>query len=120
MKYPLQQVRPSDMPAIASKRRRKRLKPFRLGQHIAPPLTADERQRILDRDWCAAIGGWRCPYCERIVTSADGVHVDHVVARQGKWKRGGNSPSNLVTCCVACNLSKGNKPLDAWLSMRGA
>lgn len=118
MKYPLPDVTMKPDPVAAMQRRSRRDKPFRRGELIVPPLTTAQRQAVLDRDFNPEVNGWVCPYCAVVVTCLSGVQVDHIVARRGKWRRGGNTPSNLITCCKPCNLSKGNKPVDSWLSAR--
>lgn len=55
------------------------------------------RFRILQRD------GFRCVYCGASPDVAE-LHVDH---RQPRSRGGTDHPSNLVTACAACNLSKG-------------
>lgn len=54
------------------------------------------RLQVLARD------GYTCAYCGN-----DATQVDHVVARSV----GGEmySMDNLVACCAACNVSKGNR-----------
>lgn len=54
------------------------------------------RKRIYKRD------NNQCVYCE----SKKHLTIDHVIP---KSKGGDNSWKNLVTCCLACNLKKGNK-----------
>jgi hypothetical protein len=54
------------------------------------------RKRIYKRD------NNQCVYCE----SKKHLTIDHVIP---KSKGGNNSWKNLVTCCLACNLKKGNK-----------
>jgi len=50
--------------------------------------------------------GGECFYCRRQLRNRTRV-LDHVVSRA---RRGRNSYRNLVTCCVDCNASKGEKP----------
>ena len=50
-----------------------------------------------------------CVYCGSTVGP---LHLDHI------WpvsKGGTNEPSNLVTACANCNLSKGSKSLREWM-----
>lgn len=54
------------------------------------------RFRILARD------GFRCVYCGATPGEAE-LHVDH---RQPRSRGGSDHPTNLVTACRACNLSK--------------
>lgn len=55
-----------------------------------------KRERIYRRD------GGKCVYCE----SKKNLTIDHVIP---KSRGGGNSWSNLVTCCNSCNVKKGDK-----------
>jgi len=48
---------------------------------------------------------YKCLYCE----SKDGLTLDHVVP---KSKGGPNSWTNLATCCMKCNVSKGDRLLE--------
>jgi hypothetical protein len=57
------------------------------------------RKRIYKRD------NNQCVYCE----SKKHLTIDHVIPKS----RGGNNTwKNLVTCCLSCNLKKGNKTPD--------
>jgi len=56
------------------------------------------RHRIMRRD------GHTCVYCG----SKKNLTIDHILP---KSKGGGNTWSNLVTCCSPCNLKKGDKLL---------
>lgn len=62
------------------------------------------RQEVFERD------GRRCRYCDRAITWAD-YHCDHV---EPVSLGGSDRPSNLAAACVACNLAKAAKPLEAW------
>lgn len=54
--------------------------------------------------------GFRCRYCG---STEQPLHCDHVVP----VSRGGtNDLSNLACACAFCNLSKGDKLLEEWLS----
>jgi hypothetical protein len=63
------------------------------------------RKRIYKRD------NNQCIYCE----SKKHLTIDHVIPKS----RGGNNTwNNLVTCCLSCNLKKGNKtPEEAGMRM---
>jgi len=77
---------------------RRRLYPG--GQDITSAMTAE----VMD-----ASGGI-CPYCSE--PFEDG-HIDHIIP----VSRGGtNDRVNLVYCCASCNLSKGDRLLEDWLS----
>lgn len=52
----------------------------------------------------------KCAYCKCDVTNS--YHIDHI---EPISKGGSNGIYNLVITCPTCNLSKGNKDLDAWL-----
>jgi hypothetical protein len=56
------------------------------------------RGAIMSRD------GWACVFCG----TAKNLGLDHLKPR---IKGGTNKPTNLVTCCVSCNASKGDR---AW------
>jgi 5-methylcytosine-specific restriction endonuclease McrA len=51
-----------------------------------------------------------CVYCGQVL---DEPQIDHVVPI---CRGGSNDLANLVTSCSACNLSKGRKTLEEWLS----
>jgi hypothetical protein len=60
-------------------------------------------QRVIERD------GGRCFYCG----SGEKLCADHKVP----LSRGGtNDPSNLCACCRNCNLKKGSRTAEEWLS----
>lgn len=65
------------------------------------PANLRTRFLVLERD------GFRCVYCGRSPKNDDSVilHVDHVHPRS---KGGSDDMSNLVACCVECNLGKGD------------
>lgn len=48
---------------------------------------------------------FRCLYCG----SKDSLTLDHVIPRS---KGGSNSWTNLVTCCMKCNVNKGDRLLE--------
>lgn len=64
------------------------------------------RARIFERD------GGSCAYCGAELTTAT-MHVDHVIPVS---RGGGNNDSNLVASCRPCNLSKGARTAEEWLS----
>lgn len=53
---------------------------------------------------------YECAYC-----GAESDGIDHIIPRHHK---GDNSPSNLVSACLACNQSKGTKRLEYWYTER--
>lgn len=59
------------------------------------------REGVFERD------GYACVYCG----SGRDLHCDHV---HPVAKGGDHHPSNLVTACAACNLSKGSKTVAEW------
>ena len=61
------------------------------------------RQNIYRRD------GHKCIYCG----SKNNLTLDHVTP---KCKGGGNTWKNLVTCCGSCNVKKGDKLVDDFLT----
>ena len=58
--------------------------------------------------------GFRCLACSADLHGADprDVTLDHVIA---KVDGGGNGPENIYTCCRACNCSRQDKPLKAFV-----
>ena len=52
-----------------------------------------------------------CAYCG--VSLGNKYHVDHIVPIA---RGGSNYPSNLALACADCNLSKGSKLLEEWIS----
>jgi 5-methylcytosine-specific restriction endonuclease McrA len=64
------------------------------------------RQYLLEK-W-----GRKCAYCDK-----EGVplEVEHIVPRS---KGGSNRVSNLTLACISCNLEKGNRPIQEFLSDR--
>lgn len=59
------------------------------------------------RDFIYARDNHECVYCG----NGEKLSIDHVVPLV---KGGSNDPSNLVTACLSCNLSKGAKSVDEW------
>ena len=66
-------------------------------------ISASVRFRVLSRD------GFTCKYCGAKPPCAV-LEVDHVIPVASG---GTNAIGNLVTCCEACNLGKGARPLSA-------
>lgn len=87
------------------------------GPGIAPPVSAVLRQQILARDQ-RDDGTWCCPYCDLVTDDPSDLHIDHVVARRGKYRRGGTVPSNLQVVCSSCNSSKGARSLEDFLQRK--
>lgn len=70
-------------------------------------ITKKLRFEILKRD------GFRCRYCGKISKAAQ-LHVDHIHPRD---LGGSDSPTNLATACIECNIAKSNIPLGQALPM---
>ena len=68
------------------------------------PIPLAIRQQVFERD------GRRCSYCNRPIEWSD-YHCDHV---EPVSRGGSGDPANLAASCVACNLAKAAKPLEAW------
>lgn len=68
----------------------------------------EKRLAIYSRD------GFACAYCGLSIENEDGAKLtlDHITPRS---KGGTNGTKNLVTCCHACNSSRGNKNMSEWL-----
>ena len=112
-----------DLPAVrrdvltpARARRPRRPLAFRVtGPTIAPPVATRDRDALLAR---GDLGGlWACHYCRGLVAESSWVHVDHVVARRGRFERGSSLPRNYVLACRRCNSRKGARPVE-WLVAR--
>jgi 5-methylcytosine-specific restriction endonuclease McrA len=56
----------------------------------------------------------RCQYCGRRFPTSE-LSLDHIVPRS----RGGEANwTNIVCCCVACNVRKGGRlPIEAWMKL---
>lgn len=67
-------------------------------------IRKDKRRAIYARD------EWRCVYCD-VPGSLAPLTLDHIKPRN---KGGSNAARNLVTCCHACNASKGDLSLRSW------
>lgn len=69
------------------------------------------RRTIFERD------GHQCQYCKRYFRSND-LSVDHVLPRA---RGGGESWENLVTACIRCNATKGDRtPSEAGMPLARA
>lgn len=69
-----------------------------------PAISAGLRSAVLNRD------GYRCGYCG----NADGpFHLDHIVPHS---VGGELCEENLITACPRCNLAKGARTPEQWLS----
>lgn len=99
----------------ASRRYRKSAK----GRITAVTATAKRRaiqrrstEHHSSRDWLMLLAAYhgRCVYCLAAANTRD-----HVVPIHGG---GGNEIANIVPSCFACNRSKSDTPLLAWLSKR--
>ncbi len=55
----------------------------------------------------------RCYHCDEIVKTSE-IHFDHIVALS---KGGIHAVENLCVSCASCNLSKGAKPIRAWIKI---
>lgn len=64
------------------------------------------KEAILRRD------GFKCIYC----SGTKKLTMDHLIPRS---KGGENTWTNLVTCCHDCNVLKGDKSLESFLSKNG-
>lgn len=62
---------------------------------------ADNRLKVFERD------GFQCTYCRKQLTRFSAT-LDHI---QPVSKGGTNSMDNLVTACLHCNSSRGNRPV---------
>jgi len=81
---------------------------IRLLKYVLVPFRKVQlnRQNIFKRD------DNKCVYCG----SRNRLTIDHVIPRA---KGGTNTWKNLVTCCGSCNVRKGDKDLDVFLSEYG-
>lgn len=103
--------KPKSKPGPQKREKRKRkpakekYKPPPLTERIYKSITPKLRFAILERD------GFRCRYCGRSPRE-HGVtlHIDHVTPVS---KDGLTTYKNLVSCCVECNLGKGNSHIRA-------
>lgn len=79
---------------------------------LVQPKTAKRMPNHYNKAWAKkralvfATKGNKCEYC-----GSDASHVDHQTPRA----RGGSDDiTNLVPCCVSCNISKGMMTLEEW------
>ena len=73
-----------------------------------------KRQRL--REMSFERHGKKCYYCGKWATGR-AMHIDHVVPR-GQCGANVDNIDNLVPACRACNMRKGNRPLDAYIKSR--
>jgi CRISPR/Cas system Type II protein with McrA/HNH and RuvC-like nuclease domain len=52
--------------------------------------------------------GMACMYCGEAIENGIRLSLDHISPYS---KGGSNSERNLVTCCIKCNSSRGNRPV---------
>jgi hypothetical protein len=71
---------------------------------------ADNRLKVFERD------GFKCTYCGKQLTRFSAT-LDHI---QPVSKGGTNGMDNLVTACLHCNSSRGNRPVMEALKTRNA
>ena len=66
-------------------------------------IRKEKRLAIYVRD------GMSCSYCGATVEDGAQLSLDHIVP----YSLGGqNKESNLITCCLKCNSSRGNRPVE--------
>ncbi len=63
---------------------------------------AENRSKIFERD------EYKCHYCKKQLTRFSAT-LDHI---QPVSRGGDNSYNNLVTSCLHCNSSRGNRPVS--------
>jgi hypothetical protein len=71
---------------------------------------ADNRLKVFERD------GFKCTYCGKQLTRFSAT-LDHI---QPVSKGGSNGIDNLVTACLLCNSSRGNRPVMEALKTKNA
>jgi endonuclease I len=52
-----------------------------------------------------------CAYCGAGIEQCDRLTLDHLKPHS---KGGTNAPTNLVTCCLSCNSSRGNRSVASF------
>jgi len=72
-------------------------------------ITKTKRWAIYFRDNC------ECVYCGRSLNDGAILTLDHIVPCEALPKPN-NKHTNLVTACLSCNSSKGDKDLNEYLS----
>lgn len=94
-------VKSSDIPIVSSVGKFVRPLIIRLLNYVSikSRRVRVNRNRIMRRD------GHSCVYCG----SKKNLTIDHIIP---KSKGGDNTWRNLVTCCLPCNLKKGDKSLE--------
>lgn len=92
-------------PITTERREYKRPTVIRLLRYISVPFRKVRlnRQNIFRRD------DYRCAYCG----SKDNLTLDHLIP---KCKGGQNTWSNLISSCGGCNVKKGDKDVEVFLS----
>lgn len=90
-----------DTPIYAGDKTFDRPSVIRLFRYVSFPYkkVTLSRYNVYRRD------GFKCLYCD----SKDNLTLDHVIPRS---KGGANSWSNLATCCMKCNVKKGDRLLE--------
>jgi 5-methylcytosine-specific restriction endonuclease McrA len=90
---------------------------YRENPHICANAKAKRRalvgdQSISKEDWLLIMdsGDWSCFYCG-VKLNDSNRSIDHFVALA---KGGDHAVHNLVSCCISCNLSKGDKTYREW------
>lgn len=68
-------------------------------------IRAEKRLAIYLRD------GLACCYCGHAVEDGAQLSLDHLTPRS---KGGSNEATNLVTCCLRCNSSRGNRSVRSF------
>lgn len=74
-------------------------------------ITQTKRLSIYLRD------GLACAYCGASVEEGTQLTLDHIKPHS---KGGTNKETNLVTCCLKCNTSRGNRPIKAFADATAA
>uniref|UniRef100_A0A6M3MCH7 Putative homing endonuclease n=1 Tax=viral metagenome TaxID=1070528 RepID=A0A6M3MCH7_9ZZZZ len=77
-------------------------KPSANGTQGAKWIRREKRLAIYLRD------GMACCYCGAAVEDGASLTLDHLKPRS---KGGSHEASNLVTCCLKCNSSRGDRPV---------
>lgn len=61
--------------------------------------------------------GLACCYCGNTVTSGAQLTLDHILPHS---HGGSNKETNLVTCCLKCNSSRGNRSVEEFVKATAA
>lgn len=101
-------IRDESNPINTYKNQYERPSVIRLLKYVSRPFIKVHlnRQNVFKRD------GHKCVYCG----SVDNLTIDHLIP---KSRGGQNSWSNLITSCNLCNVRKGDKDLEIFLSEYG-